>query len=81
MPYTPVLTARHYHMMTNPKTAKRLGFTQEMLNASAVSPAMLDIAEGLVLTLPGIDWTIEVDLMGHHRITIHFKGIDLKIDE
>lgn len=39
-----------------------------------------NLARNLVLTLPALDWTIEVDIAGVHRITVHFKGMDISLD-
>lgn len=44
-------------------------------------PETEQLCQSLMLQLPGIDWTVEVDLFGQHRVTLHFKGLDIQIDE
>lgn len=34
----------------------------------------------LLLTVPDFTWTIEVDLLGKHRITLYFKGATISVD-
>ena len=42
-----------------------------------VGPETLALAQDLMVSIPEFDWSIEVDLLGMHRITVHFKGLDI----
>lgn len=35
----------------------------------------------LIFTVPDVSFTFEVDIMGRHRITVHFGGETLAVDE
>lgn len=48
--------------------------------AAAKRSETLELARALTFSIPGATWVIEVDLLGHHRVTLYFKGLDISID-
>lgn len=46
----------------------------------SVSQETLDLAHSLRFDLPGLDWEVEVNVLGVHRIVVHFKGASIDID-
>ena len=40
-----------------------------------------DLVQQLRLDIPEFQFTVEVDLFGNHRVTVHFKGGQIAIDE
>lgn len=49
--------------------------------ASTVSPEALSVAQALLIQLPEVTFTFEVDVVGRHRITVHFGGGSIAVDE
>lgn len=79
--YTAVLTSRYYKELTASKGAMELAVPKLLSVAGDQADELLKVAAGLVLQLPAFDWTIEVDVFGTHRITVHFKGGSIDVDE
>jgi len=46
-----------------------------------LSPLAAEAVQYLLINLPEFSFTVEVDLLGAHRITIHFGGGSIAIDE
>ncbi len=81
MPWNLTLDSQYYNNVVVPRSAMQFGAKDTDGPVQGFSREVLDVAEQLTLQLPGIDWTIEVDLLGHHRITIHFEGLSVAVDE
>lgn len=74
-------TAQSYQQFMKRSTAKDAVNKELAHPYSGLTKADHDLAQKLLLDLPGVDWTVELDVLGRHRITIHFKGLGISIDE
>ncbi|HEY9758908.1 MAG TPA: hypothetical protein V6C97_27310 [Oculatellaceae cyanobacterium] len=81
MAYRVVMNSQYYVPFRSGRNAMLVNEAEKASPANIYGSEMTYLAEKLMLDLPGFDWTIEVDLMGRHRITVHFKGISVSIDE
>ena len=48
--------------------------------AKAVDDPTAKLVEDLIFTIPDVEFTVEVNILGLHRVTVHFKGADISID-
>lgn len=78
--YTAVLTRQSYLGLRKPKSAMASAGTEKQAPAYGISSEALAIAERLTIEIPSVDWTIDVDIMGHHRITLHLKGGSIDVE-
>lgn len=79
--FTPVLTSEHFRQLQERKSAMPLGVRDISTVHPAVSDETIALAQQLMLQIPDFSWTIEVDILGRHRITVHFKGAEVSVDE
>lgn len=79
--WSPALTSDSYRSFTKSQSAKSAVNKETVHPFTALPAETIGLAQKLALELPAADWTIEVDVLGRHRITIHFKGIGVSIDE
>lgn len=57
-------------VMSNPATGE---FTAPGAKTS-------EFVQSLALQIPDFAFTVEVDILGNHRVTVHFKGADVTVD-
>jgi len=81
MAWMVVATSDSYAHIKTPRTAMVAGVPDEPSVHVRGNDATADLVQGLLFNIPDLTWTIEVDLMGHHRVTIHFKGMEIGVDE
>lgn len=79
--YTAVLTAQSYKELQAHENAMARGAAEIARPGPDYPAETLALANSLLLQLPGFDWTIEVDILGRHRVTVHFEGGTIAIDE
>lgn len=79
--FTAVLTREHFQQLQERKSAMPLGVRDISTVHPGVNEETLKLAQQLMLQVPEFSWTIEVDILGRHRVTIHFKGAGVSIDE
>lgn len=81
MAWVRALTSRHYNDMLNSESAMSFRSASTEALPAGVTPETLELAHRLTFDIPGATWTIEVDFLGHHRVTIHFEGASISLDE
>lgn len=79
--FAPVLTSASYSTYMRQRSAMEHGVRESVENVPHYAPDTLELAHSLALQIPEFDWTIEVDVLGSHRITVHFKGASVSLDE
>lgn len=79
--FTAVLTRSSFEEEIERYSAMQVRGEESAKLFPTVADETLDIAHWLILNVPALDWTIEVDILGRHRITIHFKGGSISVDE
>lgn len=80
-PFAPLLTKDHFLKLSERHNAMPTGIKETDAPFADFKPEVVAAAQSLVLNLPSIDWVIEVDVFGQHRVVIHFKGAEIDIDE
>lgn len=79
--FSPVLTSTVFRKVSASRNAMGTGTDYLYSEASPIAPETVDAAAALRVQLPDFDWTIEVDALGHHRITVHLSGNSISVDE
>lgn len=79
--FAPVLTSRSYKALLARRSAMADGAPGSSGPAAGMSQETYDLAQSLMLHVPEFEWTIEVDVLGSHRVTLHFKGAEISVDE
>lgn len=79
--FTSVLTSESFRKLSERKSAMPLDARAISTVHPAVSDQTIALAQQLMLQVPDFSWTIEVDILGRHRVTVHFKGAEVSIDE
>ena len=79
--YTPVYTHE-------PNSTPPVGHTAILANHPAYAALPMEASQdaaaaisALALQIPDLAFTFEVDILGNHRITVHFKGADITVDD
>lgn len=78
--FAPILSSQGYDRLSQRTNAMQAGKAESDEPVVQLSDQVAFIAEQLTFSLPAVDWTIEVDLFGNHRITVHFKGAEISVD-
>lgn len=79
--FTPVAHITDEHINRDSRGAMQLAAPILDGAVAHLAPEARAAAETLVLNVPGATFTFEVDLLGTHRITIHFAGGSIGVDE
>lgn len=79
--FAAVLSRKGYEAVRVQGNTHRVVAVPDSVQADVVTDEVLQSAEALMLNIPAFDWSIEVDLLGRQRITIHFKGAAIEISE
>lgn len=77
--YVPILTNDSYTSLRRIWNAMTLEESTSVAGPGKFRQDTLDLAERLALEIPAFEWTIEVDILGRHRITIRFKGATIDV--
>lgn len=77
MAWVSVMTNGMYDVLASEQPEKRASLLAAVPVNGAVKAEAMQIAQSLALSIPAATWNIEVDLLGHWRITVYFKGIDI----
>lgn len=78
--FTSVLTKESFVALTDKRGLLPMTAADIRSDHPGVSESTLELARTLMLQVPEFSWTIEVDLLGRHRVTVHFKGAEIGID-
>lgn len=79
--FAPALTSQYYKTLAANQSVMDRGAREMALLNPQLNPETLELAHSLALQIPEFDWTIEVDVLGSHRVTVHFKGASVSLDE
>lgn len=76
----PVGRFSSYDVPPDPKTAMVHKDTKMALPIGTASNETETLIRTLTFQVPDVEFSVEVDILGRHRVTIHFKGADISID-
>ena len=79
--WTPVYSTKGQQRPTMDKGAMATRIATSVRAAIHSDEETARAVEALILSIPGFDVTVEVDIAGKHRITVHFQGASISIDE